>query len=391
MKRLAIITTHPIQYNAPLFAMLSQRGKIEIKVFYTWGKSVLEKKYDPGFGKNIEWDIPLLEGYPYRFVKNIAARPGSDHFSGINNPFLVDEINEWVADAVLVYGWNFKSHLKALRYFNSKKQVLFRGDSTLVAHKGFFKNRLRAVFLKWVYSHVDKLFYVGKLNKDYYLRYGVKNSKLQWAPHAIDNKRFMHNSDALNATAMARRAELGISDTDLVFLYAGKLDENKNVQLLIKSFLQMNETNIHLLIAGNGCMEDQLKLLSEGKSNIHFLSFQNQQDMPVLYRMGNIFVLPSLTETWGLSINEAMASGRPVLVSDSCGAVIDLVQENINGFVFKTNDAVSILQKMQIIIKEKEVLTNYGLKAQQSIQDWNFETDCIVIEDTVLNHVVVNA
>lgn len=65
MKRLAIITTHPIQYNAPLFKLLTQRNNITIKVFYTWGKSVLENKYDPGFKKNIEWDIPLLDGYGF--------------------------------------------------------------------------------------------------------------------------------------------------------------------------------------------------------------------------------------------------------------------------------------------------------------------------------------
>ncbi|MCB0710584.1 MAG: glycosyltransferase family 1 protein, partial [Chitinophagaceae bacterium] len=70
MKRLAIITTHPIQYNAPLFQLLAQRENIAIKVFYTWGDTVLKEKYDPGFQKNIEWDIPLLEGYDYAFVEN---------------------------------------------------------------------------------------------------------------------------------------------------------------------------------------------------------------------------------------------------------------------------------------------------------------------------------
>ena len=72
-KRLAIITTHPIQYNAPMFALLSTRGKVQVKVFYTWGESVLKDKYDPGFGKNISWDIPLLDGYDYCFIKNVAS------------------------------------------------------------------------------------------------------------------------------------------------------------------------------------------------------------------------------------------------------------------------------------------------------------------------------
>ena len=110
--------------------MLTERGNLAIKVFYTWGDAVLENKYDPGFGKSIEWDIPLLKGYDFTFVKNASLNAGSHHFGGINNPSLIREIKEWGPDAVLVYGWCFKSHLSAMRYFKGRIPVLFRGDST---------------------------------------------------------------------------------------------------------------------------------------------------------------------------------------------------------------------------------------------------------------------
>jgi hypothetical protein len=71
LKKLAIITTHPIQYHAPWFKLLTERKKLNVMVYYTWGQLEHNSKYDPGFGKNVEWDIPLLEGYEYRFVKNI--------------------------------------------------------------------------------------------------------------------------------------------------------------------------------------------------------------------------------------------------------------------------------------------------------------------------------
>src|SRR5690242_286009 len=127
MRRLAIITTHPIQYNAPLFALLHARKVIEIKVFYTWGESVLHKKYDPGFGKVIEWDIPLLEGYPFEFLENVSVEKGSHHFKGIDNPFIISSVEKFNPDAILVYGWAFKSHLEAMRYFKKRIPVLFRG------------------------------------------------------------------------------------------------------------------------------------------------------------------------------------------------------------------------------------------------------------------------
>ena len=120
--KLAIVTSHPIQYNAPFFSLLARRKKVEIKVFYTWGKQVLEEKFDPGFGKSIEWDIPLLNGYEYTFVENTAKDPGSHHFSGIVNPGLISEIETYEADAVLIFGWSFISHLKALYYFKGKSR-----------------------------------------------------------------------------------------------------------------------------------------------------------------------------------------------------------------------------------------------------------------------------
>jgi hypothetical protein len=103
MKKLAIITTHPVQYYAPVFQLLHQRQQIDIKVFYTWGEGVLNK-YDPGFKKSIEWDIPLLTGYPYAWVKNTSKDAGSHHFEGIVNPDLIEQINAWHPDAILVYG-----------------------------------------------------------------------------------------------------------------------------------------------------------------------------------------------------------------------------------------------------------------------------------------------
>src|SRR5579875_1232003 len=111
MKKLAIITTHPIQYYAPVFQLLHQQKKLKIRVFYTLGESGLNP-HDPGFGRNIYWDIPLLKGYACQFQKNTAPKPGSDRFFGIKNPYLIKEIKAWKADAVLVYGWAYLSHLK---------------------------------------------------------------------------------------------------------------------------------------------------------------------------------------------------------------------------------------------------------------------------------------
>ena len=234
-QKLAIITTHPIQYNAPLFALLAKRDQIVIKVFYTWGDSVLQKKYDPGFNRNIEWDIPLLEGYDYTFVNNVSKMPGSHSYKGIINPTLNKEIEAWGATTLLVYGWAFKSHLKCLQYFKGKIPIFFRGDSTLQDETNVLKKTFKKIFLHWVYRHINLALYVGEQNKKYFLHYGLKNNQLVRAPHAIDNTRFVENREANTNW----RNKLYINYNAIVFLYAGKLESKKNPNLLLTAFKKL--------------------------------------------------------------------------------------------------------------------------------------------------------
>jgi glycosyltransferase involved in cell wall biosynthesis len=327
----------------------------------------------------------LLEGYEYSFVKNVATEPGSHHFKGIDNPGLVKEIKAWNADAVLVYGWAFKSHLKAMRHFHKKIPVFFRGDSNLLGNKKAFRKLLRMIILKWVYSKIDKALYVGTHNKDYFLQYGLNADQLVFVPHSIDNDRFSGNDQELLGAASLWRKKLNIDPAAIVFLFAAKLDDNKNALLLINSFVGIQHNNIHLIIAGNGEQEEYLHKTYCGFKNISFLPFQNQSNMPVLYRVGDVFVLPSKSETWGLSINEAMACHRAILASDQCGAAIDLVHNDINGFIFESGNVEDLKSKMQKCILDKIELKRKGEASYNLIQEWNYEHACKTIED-MMNH-----
>jgi glycosyltransferase involved in cell wall biosynthesis len=379
MKKLAIVSTHPIQYNAPFFKMLHERGNINIHVFYTWSQSESGKKFDPGFGMEIKWDIPLLEGYNYTFVNNVSTKPGSHHFKGINNPTLIDEIQHWKPDALLVYGWSFTSHLKLLRFFKGRVPVLFRGDSTLLNEKENIKKYLRRIFLKYVYSFVDVALYAGLANKAYFLAHGIKENKLFFMPHAIDNDRFCKNESHI-ANGMALRRKLLIEDDVLIFLFAAKLDNNKNATLLIDAFLSINKNDACLVIAGNGTLETPLKLQYGPNNNIRFIDFQNQYQMPSLYAMCDVFVLPSKSETWGLAVNEAMAGEKPVIISDSCGASYDLVAHGINGFVFKNGDKDSLKEYLQFFVDNKNAAQIMGQHSAEMIKGYSYENDCIIIE-----------
>jgi glycosyltransferase involved in cell wall biosynthesis len=374
VKKLAIITSHPVQYNAPWFRLLAESKQTRIKVFYTWGESAHGAKYDPDFDRKIEWDIPLLEGYDYKFVENTAADPGTHHFKGIINPGLIKEIDEWHPDAVLIFGWNFHSHLKCIRYFHRKIPVIFRGDSTLLDERPNVKKLIRRAFLKWVYRHIDYALYVGENNKSYFLKHGLNEKQLVFTPHAIDNDRFAEPDAAYAERAKAWRAELGIAEDELVILYAGKLEPKKDPFFLIKLAKSIDNKRLKILIVGNGILENELKGAAEDDPRIQFLDFQNQQQMPIVYRLCDVFILPSVGpgETWGLAVNEAMASGRPIIVSSNAGCAVDLVVENRNGLVYNRADPEECKNFILQCLENKAILSTMSHSSRHIISQYSF-------------------
>ncbi len=367
--RLAIVTTHPIQYYAPVFKLLA--AKVELMVFYTWGQASVTK-HDPGFGKTIQWDIDLLEGYPYQWVNNTAAHAGTHHFKGIDTPDLINQINNWKPDTLLVYGWAYKSHLKVLRHFKNKIPVLFRGDSTLLDEQPGIKNLLRKIYLRWVYKHIDYALYTGTNNKAYFKKYGLTDKQLLFTPHAVDNERF-----ALDRAkeALQLKQQLNIDPNAVVILFAGKLEEKKAPDLLLQAFINLAQPSVHLLFVGDGALLSDLKQQASAQPNVHFMGFQNQRYMPVIYQACDIFCLPSKGpgETWGLAVNEAMACGKAILVSNKVGCAIDLVEPAVNGYIFNADN--DITEKLGALLsKTRQELTLMGKASAQKIARWDFTT-----------------
>jgi len=386
LPKLAIITTHPIQYYAPVFRTIAASGALDLRVFYTWSQAAGNGVFDQGFGTEVKWDLPLLDGYASQFVRNVAERPGTDHFRGLITPTLVREIEAWRPDAVLVYTWNSVSHLNALRHFKGKVPVLFRGDSTLIDGRAWWRAALRRLFLTWVYSHVDMALAVGSNNRDYFTWCGLPPHRIALAPHSVDTIRFAAHSPAQEDRAAAWRQELGINPDATAFLFAGKLQSKKNPHLLLEAFKRLNDGS-HLIFVGNGELESELKSRAAAMTNVHFLPFQNQTAMPAVYRLGDLFVLPSQgpEETWGLALNEAMASGRGVIASSKVGGARDLVQPGENGWMFESGDQKGLEDILRrAVAGGRAILRALGRAAQERSAHWSTEVSARRITEAVL-------
>jgi glycosyltransferase involved in cell wall biosynthesis len=384
-KKIAIIITHPIQYYVPVFQQMSKDERIQLKVFYTWGEAAKNIKFDPDFGKEIDWDIPLLSGYDYYFTQNISTKPGSHHAKGIINPNLKNEIESWGTEALLVFGYAYVSHFEILRYFKGKIPIYFRGDSTLLDKRNPVKELLKWIYLKWVYRFVDYAFYVGTENKKYFLKYGLTEKQLIFAPHAIDNERFAINREE---EVIILRNSLGIKADEVLILFAGKLISKKNPQLLLNAFLNTELKNAHLLFVGDGALKLALNEIvsSHKKENcIHFLEFVNQTKMPVIYQASNLFCLPSQGpgETWGLAVNEAMAASKAILVSNKVGCATDLVKSN--GMTFNHDEIKDLENCLSILCINQTNLSEKGKLSKEIINNWT-----IVVQVTKMINSIIN-
>jgi glycosyltransferase involved in cell wall biosynthesis len=389
-RKVAIVTSHPIQYNAPLFRYLAADERLNVKIFYTWSQSKVGVKYDPEFKQKVNWDIPLLEGYEYEFVENTARKPGSHHFWGIVNPGLAKKVKDWGPDIVIVYGWSFYSHVSLLVKLHGKILLGFRGDSHLVGRKPGLKRWMKDKLLQWVYKHIDLAYYVGQNNEHYFRSAGLSATQLVFVPHAVDNSRYMADPDTKDALAREWRKQLNIRDNEVVFLFAGKFMMLKNLFLLIQAFKKLEVPDVKLILAGSGILEKVLHTLAGDDPRIVFLGFQNQSEMPILYRLSDVFVLPSTSETWGLGINEAMASGCAIICSDQVGCAPDLVKNNENGFVVSASEDDELVKAMTKLATDKKFLEQCKLASIERIKYWSIEEAYRKMADQICSIPVAN-
>ena len=379
--RLAVLTSHPIQYNAPAFRSLAAEPGVELRVFYEWEGT--SNAIDPGFGRPITWDVPLFDGYDHVFSPNASRNPGSHSFWGIDNPDIVRHISSWRPDALLVYGWSFRSHLRVLRAFRGKVPILFRGDSTLLSDGHLARTLARRALLKWVYSHVDVGLYTGTRNREYYHVHGLRDDQLVWAPHAVDNAYFSAADEEREAQARAWRAQLGIAPGDTVFLFSAKIVAQKDPLTLLEAFVNLRraapDRGAHLVYAGEGELANRLRATANGRSDVHFVGFRNQSEMPVVYRLGDVIVLPSHLETWGLAINEAMACGRAGVVSDGVGCAVDLIHAGKTGMVFERGNQTDLEGTLELLSRNREDVVRMGKQAKAMIANWSIPAYTTVV------------
>lgn len=350
--RLAIIASHPVQYYAPLYRELATR--LDLTVFYCHRDTAADQA-SAGFGHGFSWDVDLLSGYKFGFLKNVARRPTLGSFRGVDTPSVGAELICGRFDAVLVMGWYLKAFFQAL--FAAKRSglpVLVRGDSHLVTPRSWLKRALKDIAYPIFLRQFDAALVVGERNHQYWIHYRYPLQQQFRSPHCVDTKWFA--ARATTAARMAVRARFAIASEAPVALFAGKLSPLKRPTDLVYGAAEarMGGIPVEILVAGAGELEGELRTAARLSGvPCHMMGFCNQTEMPSAYAAADVLVLPSSQETWGLVANEALACGRPLVLSDAVGCAPDLAGNGLAGITYPCGDTYALGKALAAVLRTR--------------------------------------
>ncbi len=293
---------------------------------------------------------------------------------------LSEIFNNWRPDALAIPGWGARESVIAARV-----ALKFRIPIVLMSDTQD-RDFPRVWWKEWIKSQYVSLagsaLVGGTPHREYLHKLGIPEGSIWDGYDVVDNVYFSKYSDECRKYAGSLRKNYRLPKS--YFLVSARFVEKKNLFRLIDAYgVYRRRCRVashgrkgawDLVILGDGPLREKIEKHIESSGLYHHVQlagFVQYPELPIYYGLAGCFILPSTTEQWGLVVNEAMASGLPVLVSRHCGCAQDLVEEGINGFVFDPYDIGEMAVLMQRISSDREALFRMGHKSREIIAQWS--------------------
>jgi glycosyltransferase involved in cell wall biosynthesis len=384
--RLAYLVSHPIQYQAPLLRRIAREPDIDLTVLFGSDFSVRGYK-DRGFGVEVTWDTPLLDGYhseflrPWRDTGHVS--PTTPISRGIYRR-LQQQDGSPAFDALWVHGYASINSLQAILAANALGiPVLLRAESWLADRvRSPWTLALKSAFFQLLGQGIAAVLPIGTVNAAYWTHYLGSSVPQFLMPYAVNNEYFAALAQAAAPREQELRNELDLAPERPVILFASKLQQRKHADHLLEAYRSFIENQPprarpYLVIVGDGEQRAQLESLAQqpGLEDVRFAGFRNQSELPRFFQLADVFVLPSRHEPWGLIVNEAMACGCPAIVSTDVGCHADLITDGVEGCVYPVGNIPALTQALRRVFSSPGSAAAMGQAAQRRINTWTYEED----------------
>lgn len=364
--RVAIVVNTPAPYRDPLFDILAADPELEPLVLYG-----AVRHWDQ------QWSALPAAAYPHRVLPNLSPRflERIIKLSRVN-PTLPAKLSRYRPQVLVVYGYAEPLQLGAILWsLATRTPYLLLCDSNMSHGRRHGRiGSLKTVLVRAICRRAAGALAIGSSNRDYWMRHGVPAARIFHAPYAVRNEHFGRPRPAEQREALVER--IGLTGRSIV-LYVGRLVPCKALETLLGAYAaaRTRRADLALVLVGEGPLRRELGALVErrGIPDVVFSGAVDQGQLPLYYQSAAVLVLPSLVEPWGLVVNEAMAAGLPVIVSDQVGCHTDLVRPGRNGHVFPAGDEPALAAAILDVLADEAGRARMGRASAELIRPWSFE------------------
>jgi glycosyltransferase involved in cell wall biosynthesis len=346
--RLLVVSTHPIQYQVPLYRHLAASDTVQLQVGFLTDFGV-KSSFDPGFGRQIAYDIPLTDGYDHSFLSTGNVEyPG--RWSVPWRPLLcLLSPQRW--DAVVVQGYSTLAAWATCLVAQARGiPYLMRGETQLLTDQArpAWRRRLKRLVLGPLLRRAGACLAIGSDNARFYASYGVARERIVVAPYSVDTEFFAASGHEGRERRVELLGQVGLDPTLPTVCLAAKLQPYKRPLDVLAAVARMRQ-RVNLLLIGEGPLRREVEAQAQRLPSARVLGFVNQSEIGQWYGASEVIVLSSSWEPWGLVINEAMATGAVPVVSSAVGCGADLVRPG-HGATFPVGDVAALTQVLEGVL-----------------------------------------
>lgn len=358
-KKVLWITNIPSPYRVTFFNLLGEY--CELKVIFERSQS--NERNEDWYGKN-------FKNFKYYFLKGLKFKVDSSISTSVTKYITKDFDFIFISNPMTPTGIIATSYMKIF-----KIPFLIVGDGAFIKkNENFMKFKLKKFFL----SGAKNYFSTGEAHNNYYLHYGVKKDLIFSYPFSSVSEK-----DILKRPTNENEKKLLKKNYNLVnvftILFVGQFIERKGLDILLEITEEIKQPIQVLLIGGT---KGQLYKLINKKvnSNIIVIEFLNANQLNDYYKLSDLFILPTREDIWGLVINEAMARGLPIITTFNCGAGLELIKNEENGYLFDINNSLSVTKLINILLNNSVLRKKMGQANINKVINYS-------IEQTVKYHI----
>lgn len=251
--------------------------------------------------------------------------------------------------------------------------VTVESDTPLPVGQAGWKRLVKRALYPWLFS-VPQFFLPGGTRQASYLRdFGVADARIRIAQMTVDVEHIRAYIGTRKAEIGAKmRDRLGIGADAVVVLYLGRLEPHKGIAdlLLAHARIANGDPRVRLLVVGDGSLRAAVEAAVGRSGSIRYAGRLSGDAVWDAYCAADIFVLPSLDEPWGLVVNEAMALGLPVVVSDRVGCADDIVRDGVTGLIVPAGAPEALAEATARLAGSRELREAMGRRAADLISGW---------------------